>query len=87
MGKELDTKDAAVLRKMERIRKSYDRTLNLARFKTLAGQQWAPNGTVTVDFFSDFGLTQNNVNFALVRELQILLVSAKKLSVVSRGRY
>ena len=66
MGKELDTKDAAVLRKMERIRKSYDRTLNLARFKTLAtGQQWAPNGTVTVDFFSDFGLTQNSVNFAL----------------------
>lgn len=62
----LDIKDAAMLRKMEKIRKSYDRTLNLARFRTLAtGQVFAPNGTVSGSFYSDFGITRKTVNFAL----------------------
>ncbi len=66
MGKELDTKDAAILRKMEKIRKSYDRTLNYARFKTLAaGDIFAPNGTVTGNFYTDTSTTRNTVSFAL----------------------
>lgn len=65
-GKELDTEAAALLRIMEKIRKSYDVTLELARFKTLAtGAAWAPNGTIVVDFYSDFGITKKVVDFVL----------------------
>lgn len=65
-GQSLDTKDAAILRKLEGIRKSYDVTLEVARFKTLAtGQAWSPNGTVVADFYSDFGITKNEVDFVL----------------------
>lgn len=63
---QLDTKDAALMRKMERVRKSYDRTVNLARFKTIGtGDIWAPNGTIAGNFYTDFGLTKNTVNFVL----------------------
>lgn len=62
----LDTKDAALLRKLEKARKSFDRTLNFARFRTLAaGDIWAPNGTLSGNFYTDFGKTKNTVNFAL----------------------
>jgi len=65
-GKELDTEAAALLRMMEKIRKSYDVTVELARFKTLAtGQAWAPNGTIVVDFYADFGITKKVVDFTL----------------------
>jgi len=63
---QLDTKDAALLRKLEKARKSFDRTLNFARFRTLAaGNIWAPNGTIAGNFYTDFGKTKNVVNFAL----------------------
>lgn len=63
---ELDTKDRALMDKMERIRKSYDRTLNFARFRTLAaGSIWAPNGTIAGNFYTDFGITRVNENFDL----------------------
>ena len=66
MGTQLDTKDAALLRKLEKARKSFDRTLNFARFRTLAaGQAWAPNGTVVENFYTAMGKTRNNVSFAL----------------------
>lgn len=62
----LDTKDRALMWKMEKIRKSYDRTLNLARFRTLArGDVWAPNGTIVGNFYTDFGVTRKTVNFDL----------------------
>jgi len=63
---ELDTKDRALMVKMDRIRKSYDRTLNFARFRTLAaGDVWSPNGTISGNFFTDFGITRQNVDFDL----------------------
>lgn len=61
-----DTEAAAMLRKMEKIRKSFDVTLEVARFKTLGtGNVWAPNGTIAGNFYSDYGLTRNEVDFVL----------------------
>lgn len=66
LGTQLDTKDAALLRKMEKIRKSYDRTINLARFKTLArGDLWSPNGTISGNVYTDMGVARRSVSFAL----------------------
>jgi hypothetical protein len=63
---QLDSKDRALMVKMERIRKSYDRTMNFARFRTVAnGDIWAPNGTIAGNFYTDFGITRQNVNFDL----------------------
>ncbi len=65
-GTQLDTKDAALLRKLEKARKSFDRTLNFARFRTLAaGAAWAPNGTISENFYTAMGKTRNTVNFVL----------------------
>lgn len=61
-----ETEAAVMARKMERIVKSFGQTLEAARFKTLAtGNIYAPNGTVSGNFFTDFGVTQTSVNFAL----------------------
>lgn len=66
MGTQLDTKDAAVLIKMEKMRKSFDRTVNFARFRTVAaGDLWTPNGTIAGNLYTDFGLTRKSVNFVL----------------------
>ena len=67
MTPELDTKERALLWKMEKIRKSYDRTLNFARFRTLAnGDAWFPNGTVGAqNFYTALGVTRQSVNFDL----------------------
>ena len=66
LAPELDSKDRALMVKMERIRKSYDRTINFARFRTIAdGSIWAPNGTIAGNFYTDFGITRKNVNFDL----------------------
>lgn len=63
---QLDTKERALLTKMEKIRKSYDRTLNFARFRTLnTGMAYAPNGTISGDFYADAGVTRAVVNFDL----------------------
>jgi hypothetical protein len=65
-GQQVDTKDAAIVRKMEGIRKSFAVTLEVARFKTLStGQIFAPNGTVAGDFYTDFGKTRKSVDFVL----------------------
>lgn len=59
-----DTEAAALLRKMNKIRKSFDVTKEVARFQTLVtGAAWAPNGTVVADYYSDFGFTRNVVDF------------------------
>lgn len=65
-GTQLDTKDAALLRKLEGIRKSYDISLEVARFKTLGtGAAWAPNGTIVANFYTDMGKTRNEVDFVM----------------------
>lgn len=61
-----ETEAAVLARKMERIRKSFDQTIEAARFSTLTtGNIYAPNNTIAGNFFSDFGVTQISVNFAL----------------------
>lgn len=67
MSPELDTKERALMWKMEKIRKSYDSTLNFARFRTLAnGDAWTPNGTIGAqNFYTAMGVTRQNVNFDL----------------------
>ena len=63
---QLDTKERKLIEKMETIRKSYDRTLNLARFRTLAaGDIWSPNGNLQGNFYTDFGITRKITNFNL----------------------
>lgn len=64
MGQQLDTKDAALMRKMEKIRKSFDMTQELARWRTLGtGTAFAPNGTISENFYTDAGASRNEVDF------------------------
>lgn len=61
-----DTEAAALLRKMTKIRKSFDVTKEIARFSTITtGQAWAPNGTIVADYYTDFGFTRKEVDFLL----------------------
>jgi hypothetical protein len=61
-----ETEAAVIARKMARIAKAYDTTLELARFKTLTTlTAYAPNGTVAANFATDFGITQTSVDFVL----------------------
>lgn len=61
-----ETEAAVIARKLQRIAKSHDVTLEVARFSTLtSGNLYAPNGSIAGNLFSDFGVTQTSVDFAL----------------------
>lgn len=61
-----DNTAAAIARKMEKIKKSYAVTKEVARFLTLGtGNIWAPNGTIAGNFYTDFGITRKQVDFVL----------------------
>ena len=62
-----DSEAEAMARKLLKVRKSFDITLEVARFKTLGtGSVWSPNGTLTnSNFYTDFGYTRNEVDFVL----------------------
>lgn len=62
-----DTEAEALARKLLKVRKSFDITLEIARFRTLnTGTVWSPNGTIgSGSFYTDFGYTRNEVDFAL----------------------
>ncbi len=63
---EAETLDAVRFRKIERIRMSHASTLEAARAKLMAdGTIYAPNGTVSADFYSAFGINRKSVDFAL----------------------
>ncbi len=63
---EADTLDAVRMRKMERIRNSHAVTLEKARAQLLtAGTVYAPSGTVSQNWFTEFGVTQTTVGFDL----------------------
>jgi hypothetical protein len=63
---EADTLDAVRMRKMERIRSSHAATLEKARAQLLtAGTVYAPNGTVSQNWFTEMGVTQTVVGFDL----------------------
>lgn len=57
---------AVIARKMMRIEQKFSQELEAARFSTLTtGSIYAPNGTIAGNFFTDFGITQTVVPFAL----------------------
>lgn len=59
-----ETEAAVMARKLNRIRRAHAITLETARAYTITtGQQWAPNGTVSANFYTDFGITRKNVDF------------------------
>lgn len=61
-----ETEAAVMARKMERIKRNFDITLEVARFSTLTtGNLYAPNGTISGNLFTDFGITQTSVDFVL----------------------
>jgi len=63
---EAEQLDAVRMRKMERIRNSHAVTLEKARAQLLtAGTVYAPNGTVSQNWFTEFGVSQTSVDFVL----------------------
>ena len=61
-----DTLAAVRARKLERIAQNHAWTLEYARAKLLTtGDVYAPNGTVAMNFFTEFGVTQTSVDFDL----------------------
>lgn len=61
-----ETLAAVRARRMERIMQNHAWTLEYARFQLLtAGTVYAPSGTVSLNYFTEFGVTQKSVNFAL----------------------
>lgn len=61
-----ETEQAAIARKLEDMVRKHDATLETARMHTLiTGTQFAPNGTVTTDFYSAFGFTRKEIDFTL----------------------
>lgn len=62
-----ETEAAVMARKMERMKRSALMTAEYAKFYTLTqGRIYSPNGTVSHNsFYTDFGVTRKEVNFAL----------------------
>jgi len=61
-----ETEAAVLARKMERIRRNMDITMEVSRFSTLTtGNLYSPNGTISGNLFTDFGITQTSVDFVL----------------------
>lgn len=65
-SQDFDTETAVISRKLERMVKSHVAALELARWRTLTtGTVWAPNNTISGNFFTDFNVTRTSVDFAL----------------------
>jgi hypothetical protein len=63
---EAETLEGVRMRRMERIRNSHAVTLEYARAVALTtGNVYAPNGTVSQNWFTEFGVTQTVVDFLL----------------------
>ena len=61
-----ETEAAVMARKMERIRRNFDITLEVGRFSLLTTLNlYAPNGTISGNLATDFSITQHSVDFAL----------------------
>jgi hypothetical protein len=63
----VETADAVTARKLARIRMNHAITLEAARWHTLTtGTQFNPSGTIgSLNFFTDFGVTQKSIDFVL----------------------
>lgn len=59
-----ETTANVIARKLEKIRRAQSDILETARAKLLEdGTVYAPNGTVAVNFYSDFGVTREEIDF------------------------
>lgn len=62
----VETLEAVRLRKMERLRKAHADTLELARAQAITtATVYAPNGTVSQNWNTEFGVTRKSVDFLL----------------------
>lgn len=78
---EAETLEGVRARKMERIRLSHAATLEYARAVALTtGNIYAPNGTVALNWFSEFGVTQQVVNFAF-SNASTSIIGASELAI------
>lgn len=60
----VETLDAVRLRKLERIRNSFAKTMEVARMQLItAGTAYAPNSTIAVNYYTEFGFSQQVVDF------------------------
>ena len=74
-----ETEAAVTARKLERIRSSLAITLEAARAYALTtGAIYAPNGTVSGNFFTDFGVTQKQIDFVLGTTTTDLLAKSEE---------
>lgn len=61
-----ETEAAVIARKMQRIRRNMDITMEVGRFSTLTSLNlYSPNGTISGNLATDFGITQTSVDFVL----------------------
>lgn len=61
-----ETEAAVMARKLERIRKSHAATLEVARCYALTnGAIYAPNATVSGNYYTDFSITRKEIDFVL----------------------
>ena len=61
-----ETEAAVIARKLERVRMNHAVTLEAARaYAITAGAIYAPNGTVSGNFYTDFGITRKSIDFVL----------------------
>lgn len=60
-----ETEAAVIARKLERIRRNHAVTTEYARAYAICnGAAYAPNGTIAVNYYTDFGITKTQVDFA-----------------------
>ena len=75
-----DTLAAVRARKLQRIRQSHAWTLEAARCQALtAGTVYAPNGTVSVNWFTSFGVTRKEIDFVLATSTTNVLAKIEEV--------
>lgn len=61
-----ETEAAVIARKLERIRRNHAVTTEYARAYAICnGAAYAPNGTIAVNYYTDFGITKKTIDFVL----------------------
>ena len=61
-----ETEAAVIARKLERIRRNHAVTLEFARAQAITqGTVYAPNGTISGNFYTEFGVTRKEIDFNL----------------------
>ena len=61
-----ETEAAVIARKLERIRRNHAVTLEFARAQAITqGTVYAPNGTISGNFYTEFGVTRKEIDFVL----------------------